>query len=52
MWFTIGFQSFQDGVHFLDCHLKRLQGLLAARQQEFTELCHSWRKQHPLLRTK
>ncbi|MGQ5668717.1 hypothetical protein [Streptomyces sp. ECR2.10] len=25
---------------------QRPQDLLAARQQEFTELCRSWRKQH------
>ncbi|WP_330342682.1 hypothetical protein [Streptomyces sp. NBC_00557] len=47
LWSTIGFQPFQDGVHFLDCHLQHPHDLLAARQQEFTELCRSWHEQHP-----
>jgi GNAT superfamily N-acetyltransferase len=47
LWSTIGFEPFQDGVHFLDCHLQRPQDLLSARQQEFTELCRSWHAQNP-----
>ncbi|MEU2930667.1 hypothetical protein ABZ636_37450 [Streptomyces sp. NPDC007251] len=38
LWAIIGFELFQGGVQFLACHLQRPQDLLAARQQEFTEL--------------
>ncbi|MER6239090.1 hypothetical protein [Streptomyces clavifer] len=46
MWSTIGFEPFQHGVHFLDCHIQRPLDLLAERQQEFTALCRSWDAQH------
>ncbi|WP_331746945.1 hypothetical protein OG923_34525 (plasmid) [Streptomyces halstedii] len=46
VWSTIGFEPFQHGVHFLDCHLQRPLDLLAERQHEFTALCRSWKTQH------
>ncbi|MFE5098160.1 hypothetical protein ACFRCI_50185 [Streptomyces sp. NPDC056638] len=46
VWSTIGFEPFQHGVHFLDCHLQRPLDLLSERQQEFTALCRSWHAQH------
>ncbi|MFG2432563.1 hypothetical protein [Streptomyces sp. NPDC048590] len=38
----IGFEPFQHGVHFLDCHLQRPLDLLAERQKEFIALCRPW----------
>ncbi|MFI2315178.1 hypothetical protein [Streptomyces sp. CB00072] len=45
VWSTIGFDPFQHGVHFLDCHLQRPLDLLAERQQELTALCRCWNTQ-------
>lgn len=46
LWSRIGFEPFQDGVHFLDCHLQRPLDLLAQRQEEFAALCRSWLEHH------
>lgn len=46
LWSRIGFESFRQGVHFLDCHLRHPQDLLAERRKEFVALCRSWRDQH------
>ncbi|MFG2732530.1 hypothetical protein [Streptomyces canus] len=43
VWQRIGFESFQDGVHLLDCHLQRTEDLLAEQQGEFLALCQAWR---------
>ncbi|MFD3480500.1 hypothetical protein [Streptomyces sp. NPDC058695] len=46
VWETVGFVTFQDGVHVLDCHLQRPQDLLAQRKEDFRALCGSWRENH------
>ncbi|WP_266815849.1 hypothetical protein [Streptomyces sp. NBC_01433] len=46
LWSAIGFEPFQNGVHFLDCHLQRLLDLLSGRQQEFIALSRSGHAQH------
>ncbi|WP_235438968.1 hypothetical protein [Streptomyces yangpuensis] len=42
-WSRIGFEPLADGVHILDCRLRRPHDLLAERQREFQELCGAWR---------
>jgi len=46
VWARIGFESFADGVHILDCHLQRTEDILAERQEEFDALCRAWRESH------
>ncbi|KIF05582.1 hypothetical protein PL81_12395 [Streptomyces sp. RSD-27] len=42
-WSRIGFAPFRDATHFLDCHRKRPQDLLAERQSDLEALSRAWR---------
>lgn len=42
----LGLEPLQQGVHILDCHMRRTQDLLAERQEEFSALYRAWQEEH------
>ncbi|MER5345531.1 hypothetical protein ABT030_35570 [Streptomyces mirabilis] len=42
----LGLEPLQQGVHILDCHMRRTQDPLAEHQEEFSALYRAWQEEH------